>query len=313
MKSSSTTFLLLLISTTTTVLTQTEGSCKNGCVSCRTNGELEWCLACSGAKHIITNITNGRCEGAPIPNCIVQSQDIDNNQLCYQCELGYAITLKEMPEEEAADGKKAHFEGYTCKKIDNSTMATTGVFYTKQGETEKFIAKTCQYGYEVNQKEDKCTISGTNSPYIEHCLIYERNIIKCLLCEGKRIWNQRLLKCEDDYYGISVHGDDESSYFNKKWLSGRTINFYKNFTTKETHPRFVNNNQIIKVQNGKIMRNADFSSNRVYFLMDLSQDFTLYSHPQFGDVGDRMPMPGSRAYGCVASVWILSFTLMAFF
>lgn len=292
------TLLLLLISTM--ALTQAEGSCKNGCLSCRTNGEVEWCLACSGAKHVVTNATNGRCEGAPLANCVFQTQDMQNNQLCFECELGYGLIFKEVDADAEADGNRRHFEGYTCKAIDNSTMATTGYFYTKkdEGATEKFVAQTCRYGYKVNQNKEKCTLSAEHRPYIEHCLVYNAGGPGCDLCDGKRLYDRIREKCIDDNTGIlGINGE---FYFRGKWTNFRLPNVQKGFTVKEARPNALNNfRNPDSIANPDFYRIADFSWFN-YYQRSHSKDYHHFTSEKYGDVGMKV-----SARGYVACVWAL--------
>lgn len=133
-----------------TATTVKGGSCKNGCVSCRTNGETEWCLACYKSKHVMTTAIDGKCEGTAsgISNCII-SFAFGSDQLCIKCDVGYALVINEEKAETAADGKNQRTTGYTCKEIPANSNSVIGTFKKTKTDssTQYFFAEKCKYGY----------------------------------------------------------------------------------------------------------------------------------------------------------------------
>lgn len=136
------------------------GSCKGGCVSCKTNGEIEWCLACYQKKHVMTNAIDGKCEGDPIANCEVQFVS-GSTQMCAQCADGYALEIEIT---DKTDTAFKYAKATSCKAIADAN-AVDGEFKKDatlgEGERDQyFFASLCKYGYAPQYVTE--TVSGSS-------------------------------------------------------------------------------------------------------------------------------------------------------
>lgn len=163
------------------------GSCQGGCVSCRTNGEVEWCLACLNSKHEMTTAINGKCTGdkSPVSDCMI-SFAWGSSQLCSECNKGFAKVVKGI----AANGDITRkLEGYSCKKIQDAN-ALTGIWITQEASTDEyFYAYSCKYGYKVeaiSKGGSTCQPnSSSNIAYDENC--YDYSSSSCNKCKDNYV------------------------------------------------------------------------------------------------------------------------------
>ncbi|MCB0731306.1 MAG: hypothetical protein KDC88_09755 [Ignavibacteriae bacterium] len=166
------------------------GSCKNGCVSCRTDGEVEWCLACRNKKHVMTTAINGKCDEAStdtgIPNCEI-SYVSGGSQVCIQCKEGFGLVVAHQKRDTTAKTRET-MTGFQCRQI-SAPNTVTGFWHkgSADGETEEFFAVGCTYGYKTKSmsKDGKnkgtvCVLSSSTSQwYDENCKYWKSDNCVC--------------------------------------------------------------------------------------------------------------------------------------
>ena len=273
------------------------GSCKGGCVSCRTNGETEWCLACRKKKHVMSNAIDGKCEGDPIANCEVQFA-FGSTQICAMCSEGFGL-VKEIVKADATAKTKQHVKATQCKAFaTDDPYAVTGE-YRKDGRkttpTEYFYATSCKYGYtptEIVKSVDettggntarKCQPTTSTQNYDENCLSYTSS--GCFRCKGSYVKRDNFDgRCEQlvNNAGGTGSGGDENS----------PIHFGKLSTSCNTDTGFYWKDGEFKVTSvGSITSSNPSLSGSDYTINTGSDCLNCYgvcTSDDFGTVGDGM-------------------------